>query len=241
MNLIEETYKINIEDTLRAVDMYFHWMPNDKVNNISQRQFRVTIWGDNNGKPGAMLYQDSATTPHYQYIHHPDWGNSTNVFYRYKLTTAFKVSGTIYIGWVQYSVDLLNIGFDKSIQTQNRMFYNTEGNWNNSQIQGSWMIRPVFGTRDELVNVKEVAVLNAAVKLYPNPAKNSVNVELDQAWPTAEIKVLIYDAFGRTILNEKKLYRSGEIDITSLMDGLYFIRISDNRNNSCIKKLVVTK
>ena len=42
------------------------------------------------------------------------------------------MSGTFYVGWIQTTDDLLNIGLDLNKNSNQYMFYNFNGTWLNS-------------------------------------------------------------------------------------------------------------
>ena len=49
-------FKLNRPDTLRAVQMYFPQM----LDSVNQLSFLLTVWDDNNGVPGNILYQKTS-------------------------------------------------------------------------------------------------------------------------------------------------------------------------------------
>lgn len=55
------------------------------------------------------------------------------------------MTGIFYIGLVQQSSGVINIGFDSSNDNREYTFYNVTGSWMQSQYPGSIMMRPVIG------------------------------------------------------------------------------------------------
>ncbi len=53
----------------------------------------------------------------------------------------------------------------------------------------------------------------------------------------------LYDVFGKICLREELSSESTstEIDISSLKSGIYYCRLSSNKNITTVKKLVITK
>ena len=84
--------------------------------------------------------------------------------------------GTFYVGWQQTTNDLLNIGFDKNKLANNYMFYNVGSGWNNSSYPGAWMIRPIVSEDEVILTQDEIKKDNFI--LYPNPAKQDLNIIL---------------------------------------------------------------
>ena len=234
-------FTLTIADTLRGLDMYFNWMPDapTNTNSVTQRQFRITVWNDNSGQPGSIVYQDSIVTPAEQYEYHSDWGDLTNMFYRFPLTTPKALSGTFYVGWVQYTNTLLNIGFDRNINSNSKMWFRTGSNWNPSVLPGSWMIRPLFGTAAQMQGVTEHKTGSNSVSLYPNPANDELFVQT-AAINFDRMQIMIMDAFGRVVIREQKL-TSNSIDVSSLNNGIYFVHITDEQGHPFTRKLIIAR
>ena len=82
-------------------------------------------------------------------IFYPQYIDVKNGFYEYILESPITVSGSLFIGWEQYYDEIINVGLDKNIINNDRMFYNLGAGWNQSNCadcDGTWMIRPVFGS-----------------------------------------------------------------------------------------------
>lgn len=77
------------------------------------------------------------------------------------------------------------------------------------------------------------------ISLYPNPTKDFVNVNIDNL--NSEVIVLTYDFKGRLL--RKDTLNNGtknlKIDVSTFERGIYLVKITDNNQNSIIKKLVV--
>ena len=75
------------------------------------------------------------------------------------------------------------------------------------------------------VDGKNAAIL-ARVNLYPNPVQNEVVVTLDNYLPeNASIK--IYDFTGREVLAQKVYFGWNQLNVSALLQGIYFYRITD--------------
>lgn len=70
------------------------------------------------------------------------------------------------------------------------------------------------------------------MKLYPNPAGNSVTVQL-QNIPQAEI--IIADVLGKTVLKTKMQAQSKVLDVASLKAGMYFVTIKSSAGTTTQK------
>ena len=198
-------------DSLIGVAMSF--VPS--VNDVSNNLFLLTVWEENNGKPGEVLYEDDVFFPR-----SPLYGNGPNQFLTYYFTDTVKVAvGTsFFVGWRQLEGDRLNLGLDRNIDNSSVINYSVNGGstWLTSPFSGSAMIRPIFSTGLD-------AVLNVPVKeeqkltIYPNPATEFITIQLENQ----NEEVIIYDSFGRIVKQEI----GNSIAIGDLTKGIYFVSV----------------
>ena len=78
------------------------------------------------------------------------------------------------------------------------------------------------------VGLEENNALN--VELYPNPVNNVLTVKGDSI-----VKVAIFNALGQEVV---AVENRNEIDVTSLNNGLYFVRVTDVDGNVSVNKIV---
>lgn len=224
-------FTLNTPDTLRAVQMFF----NPMLRDASNFNFRLTVWNDNNGSPGTILFQDSVTHPQYEPGH--------NGFYTYFTDdTTIVVSGTFYIGWLQIDDEFLNIGFDLNDNSQNKIFKNTSGQWSNSNFKGSLMMRPVFGKkRIPLTGISSFVLDKSSFIISPNPAKDYISIHFNTPNDLDKNSMInVFDAYGRLVLTGMKMVDNA-LDISSLSSGIYFVQLKDQKNNYLTKKLMIMK
>lgn len=84
--------------------------------------------------------------------------------------------------------------------------------------------------------IKEKAV----VKLYPNPAKNKVELEVNGFEPGL-VQVQIYNVSGKVVRNDSRLLFSGNENIVvmfSLTPGIYFV-VLKQKDKLVKKKMIV--
>jgi hypothetical protein len=69
------------------------------------------------------------------------------------------------------------------------------------------------------------------VKLYPNPVRHILNIEIENDIQSIEI----YNIQGQKVLysNQK------QINVSNLAAGIYMVRIQDTENNIATKKVVI--
>ncbi len=201
-------FKLNRPDTLRAVQMYFPQML-DSVNLIN---FDLTIWDDNNGKPGNILHTQNVYPRH----------SSRDNFISYNLDSLFQIIGTFYVGWIQKTTDLLNIGLDKNNISNDNMYYNVGAGWNNSQFSGSWMIRPVLSSKSILL--KSDFKKNDFI-VFPNPTYDFSKIYFNDY---RKREIFVYSYHGK-LINKFTTY-SKEIRINRIKKGIFLVKIfSENK------------
>ncbi len=200
------------QDSLRAVRMYFDpiFTYGDIANDPRDGNFLVTVWQDLDDDP---IFQNiSFSSPEYNL-----WG--PNHFVEYPLDSTIAVGGTFYVGWTQTNPVKMNLGLDKNRVNNDRMFFNVGDTWQQSQIQGSWMVRPVMVSPvDPFAAVPEP--IEAAMELYPNPAMNEVRMRFVGEAPRT---IDVMDATGRLVSTER-YQADGVISVGDLAEGLYVLR-----------------
>jgi hypothetical protein len=82
---------------------------------------------------------------------------------------------------------------------------------------------------------------NSSISIYPNPAHQILNVNFSSNHASAlQIKVL--DQLGRMVINKKTNAVQGRntipIDVSRLQKGIYYLKISENKNSSTHKFIV---
>jgi hypothetical protein len=75
------------------------------------------------------------------------------------------------------------------------------------------------------------------ISLFPNPAKNTVNIALNKK-PESSVLYQLYDIQGRELQSGTFSRQQEEINISSLSKGMYFITITSENQKKKKKKLV---
>lgn len=213
-------FELSEMDTLRGVQLLFNHTLNDANNNY----FDIAVWKDNNGKPGDEVFRLANQKPR--------WEEQMYRFVYYKFNKIIKLSGTFYIGIIQQSNGVINIGFDTSKDNSTQNFYNVTGSWQQSSKTGSIMIRPVVGG-NYFIGVDETFV-DTQVNVYPNPASTAIHID----GVSNGISVTIYDITGRKVMH--KPY-ANELSVNGLSNGLYLLNITTADGNVISKKIMVNQ
>ena len=217
-----------MEDTLRAVKMYF----NRTTDNASQVYFSLAVWDndENTDLPGNLIYSKAGFKPEYQ--------NELNEFYTYDLDTQIVVSDIFYVGWIQVTTTLLNVGFDKNNNNRANIFYNLGQEWFNTVFDGSLMIRPVLGKK--LGGLESSDGLNLReFKVYPNPASDYIIFELPSYAEDLLVTISIFNLQGQLV--SKITVKDNFIPVHELPSGMYLLRAEIPGSGTFNTKLLISR
>jgi hypothetical protein len=229
---IAEKFTLSVSDTLRCIDIYF----NPQLTNDNQYTFNLKVWSvAGSGAPGLVIFTsiDSLYKPLYNQTGH-------NHFTRYYLEKpVYLTAGTsFFIGFDQNTVYPINIGWDKNNNTQYSIYYNTSGSWSHPADKGSLMMHPVFGSASEVVGIETpLDIVNNKILVYPNPANDKLYIHFENEMEFKTISFEIVDIYGR-IISRKSVKNSEGIDLSSVSNGVYFIRISTTNQVSTHKFII---
>jgi hypothetical protein len=201
-------------DSLIGINM--HFVPS--VTDVSNKLFLISVWGDNNGKPGELLYEDDVFFPR-----NPIYTDGINEFYTYYFKDTIKVAvGTrFYVGWRQLDGNRLNLGLDRNSDHSETIRFSVDGGntWLSSPFPGTAMLRPVFSTElDQLLGISKNKS-QESILVYPNPTSDYIHVALSKN--SGDCETEIYDSFGRLISKSHEL----KIDFSNFDSGIYFLRL----------------
>lgn len=212
-------YSVAVTDTLYGI--FVHFTPLQNNNNLEN--FILRVYDDNNGVPGNEIIEN------FQFYNPVYFTEGRDVFAYYEFDDPLEVDGTIYVGFVQDSEAEMNVGLDKNTNANpSRLFYQLGigADWQQSNITGSVMIRPVFkaGMTTLWNGIEEEQELSWSV--YPNPAKSMVNIELDHALQNGS-RVLLRDMQGRRVDEVFFSGRNARMDLSAFPTGLYILQCID--------------
>jgi hypothetical protein len=219
-------FYVNRPDTITAVRIYFTQLE----SNQRGQTFVLRVWSQlNNNQQSSVLYERSEPVK---------FADTLNKFIEYQLRPAVVVSDTFFVGWQQNTNEILAVGLDKNTNSGSQLYYNTAGEWlQNTAVQGSAMIRPVFGRVTTVgIDSNESEQIASSFVLYPNPTTGIV------AWDYPDVsQIKVYDVLGREMKassyapNTKTL-----LDLSDLANGLYVLHIKI-RNRTVIRKILLQK
>lgn len=200
-------------DTLVGFDVYFP----KSIDNLTAD---FSIYPDDEGVPGESIYT---------LFNRPAPYKGKDIFIRFNIEPLL-VRNRFYIGWKAPVSGSLLVGLDNSNNTGDLIFVNTGGSWiQNTDLTGSLMIRPRFGSGDIVTSVEDNY---ADSGFYPNPGSGIF--KLNAKGTVFAVK----DLTGREV--EFKSTQDSETTtlVLDLADGIYFAtyRVGNNIRTS---KLII--
>lgn len=82
--------------------------------------------------------------------------------------------------------------------------------------------------------------VNPAVRLFPNPAKNKVEIEI-KGFEPGDVQVQLIDKSGKLVRNDKRIVFSGNETIVLMFSekpGLYFLLVKQGSKNVRSKLII---
>jgi hypothetical protein len=108
-------------------------------------------------------------------------------------------------------------------------------------IPGSGTKTVTFNDLEPLASVKPLSMLNADVKLYPNPASSTSNLVVN-AKENSTVNVSICNALGEKVACQYARLHAGQnsvsLPVENLKSGIYFVNISDG-TGSLTRRLII--
>ncbi len=212
------SYHLNQEDTLSAVDIYF----NSALNEANLKPFYLCVWTSFENQPLNLIHKTEKLTP---------VSDSLNKFVRYELEEGIILGeGDFFVSIETKGNDYLNIGFDRNTNSSQYTYSKAGVDWQQSFIKGSVMIRPYFGYKALVGLESENEALN--FNFYPNPTSSKIFFQ-----GISGIEKQILDISGRQLLSTYE----NQIDLSSLKQGIYILRVESKDGIIETRKIVKTK
>ena len=126
---------------------------------------------------------------------------------------------------------MLNCCFDVNNMANQNLFVNITGEWQQSQIPGAIMIRPVFGYEPAMTVVSPTT---SSFAIYPNPARDVIFIDTEKEFEYIEI----FDINSRIVLKQKF---AQNLDISTLENGIYFVMLTSKNKSGSVQKLFITR
>ena len=94
----------------------------------------------------------------------------------------------------------------------------------------------------QVASIETVGSIESSLKIFPNPAKNTLNISI-RIPSITQARISLHDMLG----NEVEVFTDNAsgafdkaFDINTLRSGIYFVRINyNNGQNTIVKKIIV--
>ncbi len=79
----------------------------------------------------------------------------------------------------------------------------------------------------QLTSSKE-RILNSNLKIYPNPASDFLRLDLPEDFQDKDVVIRVFNLNGQKLLEKESTNNPVDLDISSFLQGLYFVEVSSN-------------
>ncbi|WP_027418917.1 T9SS type A sorting domain-containing protein [Crocinitomix catalasitica] len=217
-NNTQLAYKFEAYEAGLLTGLLMHFVPT--IDDLSGEIFLLTVWADDGGEPGEIIYQDDFFN-----THSPEYSGAPNGYKYYTFTddVYLPVDKIFYVGWENIDEKNLHIGLDWNNKNADKIFWSADGdNWLNSLFDASLMIRPVFSTAlDYTLSNADNAPVREVINIYPNPSNAYINID----GITEPFDVQLYDLSGRLVLTAEN---ENQINIADFNNGVYLVQIRNS-------------
>jgi hypothetical protein len=225
-------------DDMRGMRIFF-----DPVNvNYSGVPFYLRVWNDSTSSagfhhPGKVLKEYGPMYPKYTDTD----GISSYAEYLFDANITLQ-PGTYYAGFYKEDALGLNVGFDRNRNLQTRMYFTPQtSTWANTQFEGSYMIRPLFGNCPNGVPsyLPELSKSTLDFTMLPNPAQDHLQVSVLNK---DKVQITLIDVSGSQVYTSNLMSNSIEIDLSTFASGIYLMRVYDEQSGAqSTKRLIINK
>ena len=180
------------------------------------------------GQPGAELApQFTANSPTYG-------ASGFDGFEYVPLDNPIPVEGTVFVGFVQTEARI-NIGLDKNTNTNPSFLWYTFPSlpWQQSEIEGSLMIRPVFRAGKDVVTGLNAPYVTEGPLLFPNPSQGVCQWQLDE-----ETSIRVLDMTGKVVASWDNL-QPGRHAWDGATAGTYVFVGRNSRDETWVQRWVM--
>ena len=220
-------FDVKMQDTLVGMQIYFNPVGVD----VSLKLFSLAVW------TSVDVASNTANLLYSRIDQRPGVNDSINGFKSFTFDSTLIVGpGVIYVGMIQSEpATIYGVGLDRNTDSRSKMFYHLDGYWRQSNIKGSWMIRPIFGKRISVVGVDQISNHASDFEIYPNPANDHITVNL---FSEKNSTIQIIDLLGQ-VKYEEVINGQKSISTQNFSKGIYFLRVIYSNNFSSVKKFII--
>jgi len=222
-----QRFELTSADSLVAVWMNF--VPTVSCNPLTQNceymedvTFRLNVWKDPH--PDSIVYQQVAGMK-------VRYNEDPRAYSRYELLEPVSLPvGQFWVGLQQIEELPIGIGFDRTYNNNEYVYWDSLGHWVTTRLSGTLMIRPemqniVYNPFPPPTSIENQTNKAANIQLYPNPVEGStLSISLQHELPLLTYRGELVDLQGRVVLtvNEQGNIQHTEVELPpSLANGVY--------------------
>lgn len=90
-----------------------------------------------------------------------------------------------------------------------------------------------------LVSIEEIESTEVGVTLFPNPASDRINIQIDEAYQFDQLNIQLFDITSRVVIDTRTAVPFTTLPVSQLERGVYILRITDANNLIHSAKLIV--
>jgi len=90
-----------------------------------------------------------------------------------------------------------------------------------------------------LVGIESLTSKEVETALYPNPAADVLNIQIDEAYTFNNLTVQVVDLMGRVVLDTQINSAMSTLNVEGLENGLYLVRIANGSETIHASKLIL--
>ncbi len=205
---LAQQFNINGGHFMTGIDMY---IPNLAQNNGS-KNITLLVLDSVNGQnitDDIRIAQNVLVNP----------SGGVNQFQRFTFERPVFVEGLIFVGYREQNDEVVSIGFDKNTNSATQLYYNQSGIWEqNNTLQGSVMIRPVFGEITTIIATKP-KFEQQKIQLWPNPNRGTLHVSEDFE------QIFLFTLDGKLKWQAASGQANKALLLPNLAAGLYLVKV----------------
>ena len=100
-------------------------------------------------------------------------------------------------------------------------------------MMGQFIVKPASG-----VGIKNFKLNDVTIKIYPNPANDIMNIDINEIDHTQPLQLTIYDVLGKTVYSSSLSQMLNTFNTSHWIKGVYTMSLSQNQN-SIYKKIII--
>lgn len=221
-------FHLNVADTLRGLAVYF----GAQVPPATNKYFSIVVYkhlGDASSSDTILAQQDL-----FQVKYEPGINQFTTYAFNQPLPLA---PGSYYIGITQpanFGSDSIYYGLDVNTSANlQHLYYNVDGSWYGSSINGTLMLRPIVGLPFSPTQTPPVHTMPSLMRAFPNPVTSQLFIQQ----PEQIRHYLLTDIQGKPLLQGHNFPVTG-LNLIPFSAGLYFLKIQDQQGRFQTQQII---